>query len=213
MAIDAPEAFGGRVGFGSAPAVLVVDAVRAYTDDSSPLELPTAMGSVSAMAEVIAAARQAAVPIYYTQVHYPNSARTDAPLFAQKVPALEVFARESALGEIHPALSPHPGDVVLRKRYASSFFGTDLARRLTESGVDTLVIVGFSTTGCVRASAVDALQYEFRPIVVADAVADRTADRHLASLADLDAKYADVVPVAEAVGALRLLAGPSEVKG
>ncbi|MFC7759307.1 isochorismatase family protein [Catellatospora bangladeshensis] len=107
--------------------------------------------------------------------------------------------RGQPAGEFPPELAPAPGEHVVHKHYASAFAGTSLPAWLTANGVDTLVIGGFSTSGCVRASAVDALQHGFRPMVVREACADRDPGPHDANLFDLDAKYADVVPLAEAL--------------
>ena len=120
----------------------------------------------------------------------------------RKVPALGALTAGASLGEFVPSLAPRPGEVVVVKQYASAFFGTSLSATLTAAGVDTLVIAGVSTSGCVRASATDAMQHGFRPIVVADACGDRTAAVHDANLFDLNAKYADVLTVAEAVAHL-----------
>ena len=110
--------------------------------------------------------------------------------------------RQHALGEPASEVAPEPGEVVVTKQYASAFFGTSLATTLRTMGVDTVVLVGLTTSGCIRASAVDALQHGFVPVVVADAVGDRDRRPHEANLLDLAAKYADVVTEAEAVAAL-----------
>lgn len=193
--------FGGSAGFGRRPVVLVVDAVRAYLDTDSPLRLDAGAAAVEAMADVIAAARTSRIPVLYTRVTYPHGAQLDAPIFARKVPALSVFNAGSRLGEIAPAIAP-VGEPVITKSYASAFFGTDLAARLSSLTADTVVIVGFSTSGCIRATAVDAVQHEFTPIVVADAVADTSIERQRANLYDLNAKYADVITLADALSAL-----------
>ncbi|WAX58340.1 isochorismatase family protein [Jatrophihabitans cynanchi] len=193
--------FGGAAGFGRRPVVLVVDAARAYLDADSPLRLDSGPAAVKAMADLIAAARTTGIPIIYTTVSYPNGAQIDAPVFARKVPALSVFNSGSPLAEIAPAIAP-TGEPVITKSYASAFFGTNLAARLSALSADTVVIVGFSTSGCVRATAVDAVQHEFAAVVVADAVADTSAERQRANLYDLNAKYADVISLAQALSAL-----------
>jgi maleamate amidohydrolase len=124
-------------------------------------------------------------------------------LFFQKVPALEAFLEGSPLGAFPPSLQPEPQDVIVTKQYASAFFGTSLASTLTAMGVDTLLITGFSTSGCVRASALDALQSGFVPLVVADACGDRDARPHDSNLFDLSKKYAEVLSEDQAIALLR----------
>lgn len=142
--------------------------------------------------------------VVHTQVVY-SAGMADAGVFGRKVPALGVFATDAdgGMGTIAPELTPCVGEVVVTKQYASAFFGTSLATTLTAAGVDTVVVGGFSTSGCVRASATDAVQHGFTPIVVGDACGDRTAATHEGNLFDLDAKYADVVGLDEGVTHLR----------
>jgi nicotinamidase-related amidase len=197
---DAPPGFGVRLGLGPAPAVLVVDVAMAYLDPASPLYAGVEEAVASA-ARVVAAARAAGLPVVHTKVVIARGG-ADAGHFWRKVPALRVFEEGSPLAEPAPALAPLPGEVVVTKQYASAFFGTTLASTLRALGVDTVVLVGLTTSGCIRASAVDALQHGFVPVVVADAVGDRDPRPHAANLFDLGAKYADVVSEAEAVAAL-----------
>ena len=139
---------------------------------------------------------------YPARVRYA-AGLADGGLFVRKVPGLALLAEGAGdLGEFVPELAPGPGEPVVVKQYASGFFGTSLAATLRASGVDTTVIAGVSTSGCVRATATDALQHGFRPIVVRDACADRSPALHEANLADLDAKYADVVDLAQALAGL-----------
>ena len=198
--------FGRRVGWGVRPALLVIDFVRAYTEPGGPFVLPDPGPAVAATAALVDAARSAGRPVIWTVVRY-TSGLADGGLFVRKVPALAAFAEDAAggWGELAPPLAPAPGEPVVVKQYASAFFGTSLAATLHASGVDTVVVAGVSTSGCVRATATDALQHGFRPIVVRDACADRSALLHQSNLADLDAKYADVVDLPEAV--TRLAAG------
>ncbi len=192
------SAFSGRVGWGARPAVLVIDLVRAYTHPDGPFALPDAQAAVEATAELIETARDKNVPVCWTTVRYaPGLA--DGGLFVRKVPALACFAEDASGDWGDLALEPAAGEVVVVKQYASAFFGTSLAATLHTAGVDTVVIAGVSTSGCVRASAMDALNAGFRPQVVRDACADRTPALHENNLADLDAKYADVLDVREAL--------------
>lgn len=212
----AAAGFSRRLGFGVRPALLLVDVVRAYLEPSSPLYAgDSAVAAAASAARLAAAARQAGAPVVFTAVRYARGG-ADGGLFVRKVPALRMFeegAASSALGGFGSDPAPAEGDLVVLKQYASAFFGTALASTLTALGVDTVVIAGFSTSGCVRASAVDALQHGFAPIVVRDAVADRDPRPHEANLFDLDAKYADVVSEADALARLRDLGGPGAAAG
>jgi maleamate amidohydrolase len=120
-------------------------------------------------------------------------------VFFRKVPALKAFLPGSPLGAFPAGLAPRADELVVSKQYPSAFFGTSIAPTLHAMGVDTVVMGGFSTSGCVRASALDAMQYGFIPYVVREACGDRDARPHEASLFDLQAKYAEVVSEAEAV--------------
>jgi maleamate amidohydrolase len=178
--------------------VLVIDLVRAYTHPDGPFALPDARSAVEATTELVETARDADVPVYWTVVRYaPDLA--DGGLFARKVPALACFADGAAGDWGDLALEPEAGEVVVVKQYASAFFGTSLASTLHAAGVDTLVIAGVSTSGCVRATAMDALNSGFHPQVVRQACADRTPQVHEGNLADLDAKYADVIDLRSAL--------------
>jgi maleamate amidohydrolase len=193
-------AFSGRVGWGARPAVVVVDLVRAYTEPDGPFALDGA-SAVSACADLVAAARSAGLPVVWTEVRYA-AGLADGGLFARKVPALACFAADAPGSWGALTLPPAAGEVVVAKQYASAFFGTSLASTLHALAVDTLVIGGVSTSGCIRATAMDALNCGFRPQVVRDACADRTPAVHEGNLADLDAKYADVVDLASALAHL-----------
>jgi len=195
-------AFSGRVGWGARPAVVVVDLVRAYTEPDGPFALPDPGPAVAATASLVAAARAAGAPVVWTVVRY-TSGMADGGLFICKVPALAAFAEDAEGGWGELVLKPAAGEPVVPKQYASGFFGTSLAATLRAAGVDTVVVAGVSTSGCVRATATDALNHGFRPLVVRDACADRTPGLHESNLADLDAKYADVVGIGEALEHLR----------
>lgn len=194
--------FGARLGFGERPAVIVVDVCEAYLDPTSPL-YAAVEDVVEAVGRVVDAARLAAIPVIFTRVVYqPGGA--DGGIFYRKVPSLKIFEAGSPAGEFPDRVRPRDGDVVVLKQYASAFFGTSLAATLTAKAVDTTIITGLTTSGCVRATAVDAVQSGFIPIVVRDAVGDRDERPHEASLFDLDNKYADVVDIDEV---LRFLSG------
>ena len=196
-------AFDGRLAFGDRPALLLVDPVMAYLDAASPLYAPAFEAALRSMERLAAAAREARAPVLFTDVVYqPGGA--DGGLFYRKVPALAAFQRGRAGGAFPPSLQPGDDETVVTKQYASAFFGTSLASTLTARRIDTLLIGGFSTSGCVRASALDALQHGFAPFVVREACGDRHPTPHEANLFDLRAKYAEVIGEAEA---LALLAG------
>ncbi len=184
--------FDGRIGFGKKPAVLVVDFILAYTTPGAALY---ADGVVQAVGETVALldrARAKGIPVIYTKVLYhPNGA--DGGIFVQKVPVLRTMIPGEPLAEIVPELSPAENDVILVKQYASAFFGTSLAAMLTAQGVDTIILTGCSTSGCVRATAVDGMQYGFRVIVPRECVGDRHPAPHEANLFDIHSKYGDVV--------------------
>ena len=184
--------FDGRLGFGKKPAVLVVDFIRAYTTSGSPLFAPPVCDAVMETAELLDAARARGVLVVYTRVLY-NKNGLDGGIFVQKVPVLRTLVEGEPLAEIVPELAPHPGDVILVKQYASAFFGTSLASLLTAQGVDTLILTGCSTSGCVRATAVDGMQHGFRVIVPRECVGDRRPEPHEANLFDIHSKYGDVV--------------------
>ena len=197
----AEEGFGGALAPGASPALLVVDLMRAYFDPDSPLCLP-GRGCLDAAARVLAAAREGGVPVVHTRVAYgPGGA--DGGIFLRKVPALQQLVGGGPLGELMPEVAPRDDELVLVKQYASAFFGTTLASTLRAWGVDTVVVVGVSTSGCIRATAVDALQHGFVPLVVREAVGDRGPGPHEANLFDLQAKYAEVVGEQAATDYLR----------
>ncbi len=186
-------AFDGQLGFGRRPALLLVDMVEAYLQPGSPLFIgEPAQDALASAARLADAARRAGVPVILTNVVYAPGG-VDGGLFYRKVPALAAFEQGSPLGFFPAVLAPRDGDLVVSKQYASAFFGTSLASTLTAMGIDCLLVTGFSTSGCVRASALDALQHGFAPFVVADACADRHPAPHEANLFDLKAKYAEVI--------------------
>lgn len=199
MSTEQP-AFGSELGWGRSPAVLVVDMARAYFTPGADLFLGS-RACLDSAARVVRAARAADRPVLHTRVAYAADG-VDGGLFFRKVRGLRHFVGDDPLGEAMPEVAPLPGEVVVVKQYASGFFGTSLASTLTAMGVDTVVHVGVSTSGCVRATAVDALQSGFRPVVVRDAVGDRSPGPHEANLFDLQAKYADVLSEAEVVAHL-----------
>jgi len=185
------SAYFGNLGFGKAPALILVDLVEAYFDEDSPLYAQVDDALASAL-RIRDAARSAGIPIFYTRVVYKKGG-SDGGVFYRKVPILEVFDIGSPLGAWAKGIEPADGEVVITKQFPSAFFGTGLAEKLNERGVYTLIITGLTTSGCIRATCVDGISYGFIPIVVADACGDRHAAPHEANLFDMNAKYADVV--------------------
>jgi maleamate amidohydrolase len=185
------SAYFGNLGFGKAPALILVDLVEAYFDKDSPLYAQVDDALASAL-RIRDAARSAGIPIFYTRVVYKKGG-SDGGVFYRKVPILEVFDIGSPFGAWAKGIEPAEGEVVITKQFPSAFFGTGLAEKLNEQGVDTLIITGVTTSGCIRATCVDAVSYGFIPIVVADACGDRHAAPHEANLFDMNAKYGDVV--------------------
>ena len=137
-------------------------------------------------------ARDTGIPVVFTRVSYRPDG-LDGGLFYKKVPALSAFVEGSQLAGFADDLRPLAADLVVTKQYASAFSGTSLAAALMSMGIDTIVVTGVSTSGCVRATATDGIQLGFRPLVVRDATGDRSESIHEANLFDLGAKYADVV--------------------
>lgn len=189
-------AFDGHLPFGSRPALVIVDFVMAYLEKSSPL-YAAAEEALDSNERLLAVARAAGIPVIFTNVVYQLGG-ADGGLFYKKVPALRVFVKGSPLGDFPPSLIPRDGELVISKQYASAFFGTALASTLHAQNVDTLIVTGMSTSGCVRATALDALQHGFAPFVVSEACADRHPAPHEANLFDLQAKYAEVISELEA---------------
>lgn len=193
----AKAGFDGHLPFGQRPALLIVDVCRAYLDPASPLYAGVEE-ALAANITLAAAARSAGVPVVFTRVRY-SAGGLDGGLFYRKVPALAAYLDGNPLGDFDPALVPAPGELVVTKQYASAFFATSLAASLTAMGIDSLLITGFSTSGCVRATALDALQHGFIPYVVREACGDRAPEPHESNLFDLQAKYAEVVALQTAL--------------
>jgi nicotinamidase-related amidase len=182
----AADGMGAPTGPGRRSALLVVDLVRAFTEPDSPLGSDLDV-VVERSAELVGAARAARAPVFFS---VPVA---EAGGWSRKIPANDLLVPGTSAVELDPRLGACVVDTVFTKTYPSCFFGTDLVTRLLHLGVDTLLIAGASTSGCVRATAVDSCSYGLRTIVVADAVGDRSAISHEVSLSDLALKYADVV--------------------
>ncbi|MFC2008091.1 isochorismatase family protein [Chloroflexota bacterium] len=183
-----------RIGYGDTPAVMVIDFMKAFTDKDSPLgsDMELALGQTL---RILTEARKSNVPIIFTIVAYESN--LDKPgLWAEKLPPYtDMLMVGSDYVEISPVLDLRSEEIVVRKKYPSAFFGTDLVSRLNALRVDTLILSGCTTSGCVRATVVDGISYGFRIIVPDEAVADRDVLAHRVSLLDIDSRYGDVVSV------------------
>lgn len=181
----------GDIGFGDSPAIVVIDLQTAFTDPACSLGSDLD-GTVEANADLLETAREHDVPIYFTRCVYRDDAR-DGAIFAEKIPSTAELTRDSEWLEIDPRLDPSDGDHIVEKQQPSGFFDTELDTMLTYEGIDTTVITGATTSGCVRATVVDACSHGYRPIVPEECVGDRAEDPHEANLFDMDSKYADVM--------------------
>ena len=190
-----------RTGFGLNPCVLVIDFQYGMTDPECPLGSTNLDGPIEVTQSVLAAARGAGVPVIYARVAYrPDLA--DGGLFIEKVPSLAWLKQGSRWVEIDERVKPEPDEYILTKRHSSAFIGTEFQQVLQTMGIDTIISVGCSTSGCVRQTAVDANAYGFRSVVISDAVGDRSHEQRLANLVDIDGKYGDVVTSVEALAYL-----------
>lgn len=198
--VYARQNFGNRLGFGRRAALVLVDFTNGFND-------PALFGggnidaAVKRTVGLLAAFRERGLPVVYTRVVYAADG-SDASMFTRKAPGLLMLTEDHPAGAIVPELTPLPGEYMVRKTQASAFFGTGLAPWLLMHGVDTLVVTGATTSGCVRATVVDALGYNLRPIVVRDCVGDRAIGPHEANLFDMGQKYADLLDRDEVIAQL-----------
>jgi maleamate amidohydrolase len=194
--------FNQRLGFGQSPALIMIDLVQAYFVDGSPLYHPMFAPSLESSLRLKASAAAAGIPIVVTRMEVQKDGVGGGVFFEKIRMSLLSFEPGNPLGDFPPGMTVGPTDILISKRYPSAFFGTALAPALTAMGIDTVLLCGVSTSGCVRASCVDAISHGFRPIVVREAVGDRHVDIQEANLFDMNAKYADVVSEAEAISYL-----------
>jgi nicotinamidase-related amidase len=194
------------VGFGERPAVVSVDLVKGFTDPRAPMGLQSFGDVVAPSRRVLDAARDAGAMVVLVGSAYDPDFR-EAGAWERKVTHAGLVHGTEWI-EFDEGLGRRDGDDVVYKRYPSGFFGTDLQSRLSSRGIDTVIVTGAATSGCVRATAVDAVQHGFRVAVVADAVGDRERLPHLASLFDLGTKYADVVTSDAVISYLQGLGDP-----
>jgi maleamate amidohydrolase len=194
--------FGLKIGFGERPALIVIDMLKGFTDAAMPLG-SNLDREIEAQKPLLQIAHERNIPVIFSTVMYHEADIRDAGIWGLKQKGALTLTAGSEAVKIDPRLDMRPSDSLLVKRYASCFFGTDLVPRLTSRRIDTPIIAGCTTSGCVRATAVDAVQNGFRPMVVREAVGDRSAAAHEQSLFDLNAKYADVVSLDETLHYLK----------
>ena len=193
--------FGNRVGFGRKPALLIVDFQVGFAD-------PEVFGggnvreAVAATVPLLAEMRALGLPVAYTRAVFADDG-SDAGVFGMKVPALKRLTDSADISQIVPELTPLHGEYVVRKTGPSAFFGTSLASWLNAKGVDTLMVTGATTSGCVRASVIDSISYNYRTTVVTDCCGDRALEPHEANLFDMGQKYADLMTASEAIAQAR----------
>ncbi len=200
-----------RCGFGARPVLLIVDFINGFTDPSTPLG--GVLGhEIHETGKILDAFRGAGLPVIYTTVAYRPDLR-DAGMWLRKVPSLEILKQGTPMVEVDARLRPQANETVIEKKQASAFFGTDLDGFLKSRGVDTVVMTGCTTSGCIRASAIDSMQYGYHTAVVADAVGDRAQGPHEANLFDIDAKYGDVISTREALDYVASVGGSGGFAG
>ncbi len=192
-----------RLGFGRKSALLVIDLLQGYTLKGAPLFAPGVVRAVAEMPPLLKLARAKKMPIIHTRVFYNPGNFADGGVWIKKAPVLKSLVPGNKYAQFCKGVEPAKGELVIVKNYASCFFGTSLASTLTAMGVDTVLITGCTTSGCIRASAVDAVQNGFRPIVIRECVGDRHDGPHEANLFDINAKYGDVISKAEAMKHIR----------
>lgn len=196
-AANASAGLGSRLGRGRHPAVVVVDLAEAFTRPDHPLGADLT-DVVSATRGLVDLARGHHLPVIYTTIAF-HPDLSDVGIWPQKAPRLVDLVTGSALVEIDERLQRRPDEPIVEKQGTSAFFGTELITLLVSRGVDTVILCGASTSGCIRATATDCLQYGLPCLIPRECVGDRSAAAHDASLSDLDAKYADVIPLADAL--------------
>jgi len=177
------------MGLGQRPALVVVDMIYGFTDPACPLG-SAAESVIAANRQLLSLFRRKGLPVFFTTVIYRNPQQ--ARVFRERVPALNVLQPGSRWVEVDARLDRQANETIIEKQWASGFFSTDLKTRLVAAGADSLVVTGLTTSGCVRATAVDGLQHDYRVVVPREAVGDRNLAAHEANLFDLHAKYVDV---------------------
>jgi maleamate amidohydrolase len=188
-----------RLGFGEKAAIIVIDLLQGYTTEGSPLYAPGVVECVKEMPELLDAAREKHIPIIHTNVIYTPPNFEDGGVWIKKAPVLKALVQGNPYADFCDEVIPNEGEIIITKQYASAFFGTSLVATLNGQNIDTLIITGCTTSGCIRATAVDAVQHGFRPICVKECVGDRHDGPHEANLFDINAKYGDVISKQEVI--------------
>ncbi|WP_062268291.1 N-carbamoylsarcosine amidohydrolase [Endozoicomonas arenosclerae] len=185
--------WGNRIGFGKSAALILVDFMEAYTTPGAPLYAPDVVEAVSRAGKILESARLAGARIIHTNIRYQPDTFQDGGIWVKKAPVMKDMVEGNPLAEFCQEVMPLTSELVISKQYPSSFFGTSLATTLHSQAIDTIVLMGCSTSGCIRATAVDGVQHGFRVMVLRDCVGDRHRDPHDANLFDIDSKYGDVI--------------------
>lgn len=208
LAENYKRAYSNKVGFGKNPALVLIDFAHAYFDKDCDLYAGVEDALASAL-RVREAAHEAGIPVILTEVSYQPGGINGGRFF-EKAKPLKAFVKGQRTAEFADGLAPRPDEIVVTKQYPSAFFGTSLASTLTAGGIDSVILTGLTTSGCVRASCIDSMSYGFRTSVVREACGDRHPAPHEANLFDMNAKYADVVSEAEVTAFLHSLRGRND---
>jgi maleamate amidohydrolase len=199
------QQFGQKTGLGKAPALLIIDFVNGFHD-------PEILGggniaeAVTATVPLLEFFRAQERPVIFTRIVYAEDG-SDASLWCEKVPRLRDLTENAPASQVVASLAPLPGELVVRKTQASAFFDTHLGACLVARGVDTLVVTGCTTSGCVRASVIDAMSLNYRTVVATDCVGDRALDPHHGNLFDMGQKYSDLMTASEIIAELSTRSG------
>ncbi len=191
------QGFGQKLSVARDVGVLFIDFSVAFVDPEQ-LGGGNIQEATNLSAGLLTCARRCGVPIAHSRVVFADDG-SDANVFSEKIPANLTLTEQAHGSQFVPALAPVGGELVVRKNVPSAFFGTSLNAWLTRQGVGTLLVAGLTTSGCVRATVVDAMSYGFVPLIVADCVGDRSLQQHQASLFDIDQKYGDVITLSDAI--------------
>jgi nicotinamidase-related amidase len=192
--------FGQEVGWGDSPAILAVDLEKGFTDpDVSSLTEVDASEVIGNISRIVDVAHELNVPVFFIKVVYRQPNAADAGIYLQRHPSLEVLTPDSEATEIDDRLDVQDTDFVVEKRAPSAFHDTGLNSMLHDMGIDTVIVTGISTSGCIRASVIDACQHNYKTIVPKEAVGDRHSIPHQANLFDMDMKYADVKSIEDVI--------------
>ena len=208
LAENYKRAYSNKVGFGKNPALVLIDFAHAYFDKDCDLYAGVEDARASAL-RVREAAHAAGIPVILTEVSYQPGGINGGRFF-EKAKPLRAFVKGERTAAFADGLEPRPDEIVVTKQYPSAFFGTSLASTLTAGGIDSVILTGLTTSGCVRASCVDSMSYGFRTSVVREACGDRHSAPHEANLFDMNAKYADVVSEEETIAFLQSLRGRND---